>query len=408
MAEGKKIDRRTFLAVSTGTVAGALALGREGAASTKDGAGRATGSPIVRTLGRTGCKVPIVAMGVMNADNPELVRKAYELGVRHFDTANVYQRGRNEEMVGRVLVEELKARDKVVIATKILVRPPQRGLAAKDIRYLHQARMDESLRRLKTDYVDILYSHDVSDIEWVKSPALVDSLLELKARKKARFIGLSTHQNMDAVIKAAMEMKVYDVILTTLNYSLFDYPEYLDTLKKAADAGIGLVAMKTQCQQPWYKEELPADMKKFYEGPVLHSALLKWALRHEFITCAVPGFTAFDELNEDIAVIGNLEYTDAERKFLEDRTVKARMSAVCRACEKCLPGCPRGVDIPAVLRAHMYAACYGNLYQARDALNGLRLDNSVHACADCGQCSARCVRGVNISRRIDELRALLA
>jgi heterodisulfide reductase subunit C len=56
----------------------------------------------------------------------------------------------------------------------------------------------------------------------------------------------------------------------------------------------------------------------------------------------------------------------------------------------------------------MYAARYGNLYQARDTLNGLHLDNSVHACADCGQCSARCVRSVNIPRRIDELRALLA
>lgn len=66
------------------------------------------------------------------------------------------------------------------------------------------------------------------------------------------------------------------------------------------------------------------------------------------------------------------------------------------------------MDIPAVLRAHMYAARYGNLYQARDTLNGLHLDNSVHACADCGQCSARCVRSVNIPRRIDELRALLA
>src|SRR5215469_726945 len=78
----------------------------------------ATSSTLLqRTLGRTGLTLPIVSMGVMNADVPGILRRAYELGIRHFDTAAVYQNGRNEEMVGAVL-KEMGIRDKVIISTK--------------------------------------------------------------------------------------------------------------------------------------------------------------------------------------------------------------------------------------------------------------------------------------------------
>src|SRR5580765_1631877 len=80
-----------------------------------------SGALLERTLGRTGLKLPIVSMGVMNADVPGILRRAYELGIRHFDTAAVYQNGRNEEMVGSV-VKEMGIRDKVVISTKIGTR----------------------------------------------------------------------------------------------------------------------------------------------------------------------------------------------------------------------------------------------------------------------------------------------
>ena len=77
-----------------------------------------------RTLGKTGLTLPVVSMGVMNADIPGLLRRGYELGIRHLDTAAVYQNGRNEEMVGQV-IKEMGVRDKVVISTK----QPSRNLS---------------------------------------------------------------------------------------------------------------------------------------------------------------------------------------------------------------------------------------------------------------------------------------
>jgi len=88
---------------------------------TAPAAPKAEGSakPIYRALGRTGISLPIVSMGVMNADVPGLIPRSYELGIRHFDTAAFYQQGRNEEMVGR-MIKEMGVRDKVIISTKVL------------------------------------------------------------------------------------------------------------------------------------------------------------------------------------------------------------------------------------------------------------------------------------------------
>ena len=74
----------------------------------------ATGPVLQRTLGKTGLTIPVVSMGVMNADVPGLLRRAYEVGIRHFDTAAGYQQGRNEEMVGQV-IKEMGVRDKVCL-----------------------------------------------------------------------------------------------------------------------------------------------------------------------------------------------------------------------------------------------------------------------------------------------------
>src|SRR5437879_828035 len=99
----------------------------------------ANGALLERTLGRTGLKLPIVSMGVMNADVPGILRRSYELGIRHFDTAAVYQNGRNEEMVGSV-IKEMGIRDKVDIspsresALACKIRPTRRCVSSTALR----------------------------------------------------------------------------------------------------------------------------------------------------------------------------------------------------------------------------------------------------------------------------------
>jgi predicted aldo/keto reductase-like oxidoreductase len=178
-------------------------------------------------------------------------------------------------------------------------------------------------------------------------------------------------------------------------------------MKKAAAAGIGLVAMKTQCRQAWSKESGAAG-PEYHEGAVWHAALLKWALRLEYVATAIPGYTTFQQLETDWPVAFNLDYTPEETKFLASPGVQLALGGVCRQCGGCVGSCPQGVDVPALVRAHMYAADYGNFMEMRRALDEIPEGHGLQACDGCSQCTASCVRGVQIARRLGELQAIFA
>lgn len=365
------------------------------------------GGIIYRTLGKTGIRIPIVNMGVMNTLDSALMKRSYEIGVRYFDTAAWYMRGRNEEMLGNA-IKELNVRDKVIIGTKIYIPLRQRKISPEQAKETYLKIADESLKRLQTDYVDILYSHVVGSIDWLNNPGILGALKLLKEQKKARFIGFSTHQNMVECINEAVRTGFYDIILTAFNYAMADDENLINALKNANSNGIGLMAMKTQCSQYWYREYVPEGKKEYYKGRILHTAVLKWALRNDFITTAIPGYTNFQQMEEDFSVAYDLEYTEEEKKFLKDRKAKVAIKGYCQQCSRCLPICPNGVDIPALMRTHMYAACYSNFYQARDTLDEIPRGKSIQICRSCKTCVARCVNSVNIARRIDELKTIFA
>ncbi len=406
----RTLDRREFFSKALAGAGAAVALGRLGRPGELRAqaapAAAASGPLITRPLGKTGYTLPVVNMGVMNADNPELVRRAYELGVRHFDTAAGYQRGRNEEMVGRVL-DELKVRDKVVIATKVAIPPPMRASASPaELKAAFIRTFEGSLQRLRTDYVDMLYIHDVSRVEDLTRAGYVDALAELKSQKKVRFAGFSTHQNMGPCLDEAVRGGFYEVVLVAFNYSLAEDAALRRSLENAAAKGLGLIAMKTQCMQSWYMGELPAELQAFYSGSILQTAVLKWVLQHKFIHCAVPGYTTFSQLEEDMSVARDLAFTPEEKRFLSDRRIKLA-SAACVRCGECLGTCPAGVDTRVLMRAHMYLH-YPNVFEAKAALESLPAGRGLDRCASCDSCQAKCRGRVDIGRRIDQLKVHFA
>ena len=114
-----------------------------------------------RVLGKTGITLPVISMGVMNTDNPHLVRAALDAGVVHLDTAQGYQRGTNEAMIGGIL--KGRPRDSYVIATKAsLPKNQATGLYGADAtEEVYAKKIDVSLKNLGLDYVDIYYHHGV-------------------------------------------------------------------------------------------------------------------------------------------------------------------------------------------------------------------------------------------------------
>jgi len=140
--------------------------------------------------------------------------------------------------------------------------------------------------------------------------------------------------------------------------------------------------------------------RRQHAAGVSHPALLKWVLHHDFITTAVPGPQNFAELDEDFSVASNLDFSEEEKRFLRDPGVKSALKAVCRQCGACVLTCPRRVDVPSLIRAHMYAVSYVNREQALQTLSKIPRDRGLERCSSC---AARCRFSVPIAARLSEL-----
>ena len=356
---------------------------------------------IYRKLGRTGIEVPIVSMGAGACNDPSLVQACYEAGMRLFDTSDTYAFGRNEQMIGAVL-NQLKARDKAIIVTKTLGGPQRDATPPDKMKAAIDQSLEGSLKRLKTDYVDVLQLYDVRGPEAVRNQAIIDALAAVRKEGKVRFIGLSTHADMANVINAAVEAGVFDVIQTSFNFTMASDAPMMNAVANAGSKGIGIIAMKVLAGGARYPNP---DTLRQYPGAVITSAALKWVLRNEYVNTSIPGIANFDHLRANFTVASNLTLTDEESRFLSDNRITLGME-FCRQCSKCLASCPKKADIPDLMRVHMYAAQYGDFQLARQTINGIPRENGLQACTSCANCTARCANSVNIPRKIDELKLI--
>jgi len=351
---------------------------------------------IYRTLGRTEIQVPIVSMGVMNATDPKIIKQSYDAGVRLFDTAAAYRNGENEKMVGSVF-KEYGIREKVILQTKIL-HPVGVGygrstdpMSPEQVQKTFIKKFEESLKRLQTNYVDILFYHSVDDVYKLNDSGVREALIQIKNDGKARFLGISTHKKR--IIDEVAESGFFDVIMVQINYTMDDDTEYIESIKNAASIGMGIIAMKTQ------------GGNRLARSIMDHKAALKWVVRHEFISTAVPGYTDSDQLKENFSVAYDLRYTDEERMFLENKKVKMGTN-FCRQCGQCIADCPDRVDIPTLMRVHMYMTGYKNSQQAGDTLNEIHESKGLQNCSYCKKCTVRCRYIVDITKNIEELRTI--
>jgi predicted aldo/keto reductase-like oxidoreductase len=394
-------NRRQFIHA---TALGAVTAGLHAPllkADTKDSP--STPKIICRTLGRTKLSIPLLSFGVMNSDSPDLIRKGLEMGITHLDTAHVYLRGKSERVIGKVL-EERGGRDKVYIATKMrFERDGDRGTfsskgglrypAATEENLLQQ--LDKSLRRLRTDYVDILYLHSCSTPAMVTYEPMMKAFTKVKEQGKARYIGISTHTDEPDCIRAAADAGIWDVVLTAQNFMKKNRVEIRQACAYAAAKGLGIIAMKTQ-------GGVRLNQEKKVE--VNHAAALKWVLNDPNVCTTIPGITTFDQMDLDFNVMGNLELSEEERRDLE---ISAMLKGplFCQNCRECIPSCPHKVHIPSLMRAFMYKEGYGNLYHAQMTVSDLPPHRGLGVCTNCPTCTASCPNGIAIH---DRLRSLMA
>jgi predicted aldo/keto reductase-like oxidoreductase len=393
-------DRRGFLkksAAGLGAMAVFPVMAQENAEPSKPEQKETKEYAIVtRPFGATGLTLPVISMGCGACDNPEVVRAALDAGVVHLDTAWNYGNGANETMIAGVI--EGRPRDSYVIGTKVPGGPENRRKAE----YTSEAKagpfiekFEQSLSRLKLDYVDILSLHCTINRGTTLWEEYLNALQKMKKEGKARLTGVSTHANEPEVIEAAIESGVYDCVITSYNFRQPHLKEMNAAIAKAAKAGLGIIAMKTQAGIYWDRER---------QNIINMTAALKWVLQNENVHTTIPGFSTFDQLETDLSVMEDLKLTTEEKGDLDLGENLGLPGLYCPQCSDCAAKCPKGVDVPALMRSYMYAYGYRNLASAKVALDSVGLEGM--PCDDCLSCSIDCRMGFDVKGKIKDIARL--
>jgi uncharacterized protein len=388
----KNINRRGFLRTGITGAAGIVAISPSLISSAKPAQ---QSDFISRTLGKTGMKVPVISFGVMRSDNPNLCKAAYEKGIKLFDTANGYQNGNNETMLGNLLKDY--PRNSFYLATKVKPAGVDRDGKPSDQTTAEDflSKFNASLARLKMDYVDILYVHDIRNPEMLDYKPIINTIINLKKEGKAKFIGFSTHANEAVVIDAAAGKNIWDVILTSYNFKQTYVNELNSAIKKASQAGIGIIAMKTLAGGGFLDKEKTK--------PINTTAALKWVLSNPDVTSAIPGMTDFDQLDLNIKILSDISITDQEKKDL--LIASAEKGLYCTGCENCLNTCPFNLPVPDLMRAYMYAYGYSNPGMAHTLLSELGTNDN--PCKECSSCKVECTKRFDVREKIADISRLV-
>ncbi len=351
------LDRRDFLKLVAAAGLGSMLPGGGWA----DDAGAPSDTPTMplRDFGRTGVKVPILSLGGMFdiPNNHMVLRRALQLGVTYWDTAASYEGGRSETGIGAFFENEPEARKKVFLVTKSGARDP-----AGMTRLLNQ-----SLERMKTDWIDLYFVHGVKNIneigdhtkQWAE---------RAKREKKIRFIGFSTHSNMQECMEEAAKLGWIDGLMIKYDFRLMREDRMKRAVEACEKAGIGLTAMKTQGGGP-----IPADADAEKElaaafvarGFTAGQAKLKAVWSEPRIAAICSQMPNLRLLNENAAAaMDRVRLTHAEEAALQ-RYAARTACGYCAGCARLCESAAGGLPVADLMRVLMYERSYSSPTLAR-------------------------------------------
>jgi L-glyceraldehyde 3-phosphate reductase len=319
-----------------------------------------------RRCGRSGLMLPPISLGLWHnfgQERPfetqqEICRRAFDLGVTHFDLANNYgpPYGSAEENFGRMLATDFAGhRDELVISTKagydMWPGPYGEGGSRK---YL-LASLDQSLGRMGLDYVDIFYSHRFDPDTPLDET--MSALATAIARGKALYAGISSYSSARTMEAARLLADLgVPLLIHQPSYSMFNRWIEVDGLLDTLDAvGAGCIAFSPLAQgllTDRYLDGIPADSRVATGGAMSRDMLtednlahvralaglarergqslaqtaLAWALRDPRMTSLVIGASSVAQLEADLAALDNLAFTDAELDAIDKYATDAHIN----------------------------------------------------------------------------------
>ena len=308
-------------------------------------------------LGKTGLEVSRICLGCMSFGDPKLgrewtmtleparpiIRAAWEAGINFFDTANVYAAGTSEEIVGTVL-KELAPRDEIVLATKVNGEmrkgPNGRGQSRKAI----LSEIDNSLRRLKTDYVDLYQIHRFDYNTPIEET--LEALDEVVKSGKARYIGASSMWSWQFMkMLKTQEANGWSRFVSMQNHlNLMYREEEREMMPLCVDQGIGVIPWsplaRGRLARPWgevtKRSETDPFGRQIYDasaandeainnavatiakakGATMAQVALAWLMQKQPVTAPIVGVSKMEQLTDALGAL-SVKLTSDDVKALE-------------------------------------------------------------------------------------------
>lgn len=318
-----------------------------------------------RYCGHSGLMLPAVSLGLWHNfgsvdpyDEAErMVLAAFEQGITHFDLANNYgpEPGSAETNFGKILKENLAShRDEMIISTKaghdMWPGPYGDGSSRKNL----MASIDQSLRRMQLDYVDIFYSHRYDGVTPVEET--MQALIDIVRQGKALYVGISKYP-------AELQQKCYDILreahvpclISQYRASMYDNSALRDNLPVAKANGSGFICFSPLAQgllTDRYLNGIPENSRAArstgflqlddvtterieasrklrdiaaQRNQTLPQMALAWLLNHHGVTSVIVGASSVQQLNNNIAAIGNLTFSDTEIAAIDNVLTDKRL-----------------------------------------------------------------------------------
>ena len=286
----------------------------------------------------------------------KLLRRAYESGINYFDTARSYTD--SEEKLGNALSD---VRGEIILSTKT-------GATTPEVFWQH---LHESLRLLKTDYIDIYQFHNPA---FCPKPGdgsgLYECMLEAKAQGKIRFIGLTNHRL--AVAEEAVRSGLYDTLQFPFSYLASEQEEALVRLCEEMD--VGFICMKALA------------------GGLITRSDAAYAYLNQFPVAPIWGIQREGELDEFLTYQQQPPVMTEELRAFIQQERQELVGEFCRGCGYCAP-CPAGIEIHTCARMSLLlrrSPTKGHLSEAGQAMM-----KKIEGCLNCGQCKQKCPYGLD-------------
>jgi L-glyceraldehyde 3-phosphate reductase len=327
---------------------------------------------LYRRCGRSGLDLPAVSLGLwwnFGHDRPfemsrAIVRRAFDLGITHFDLANNYgpPYGSAEENFGRMLATDLAPyRDELVVSTKAGYDMWPGPYGDRGSRKYLLASLDQSLERMGLDYVDIFYSHR-PDLETPLEETM-GAVATAVHQGKALYAGISSYSAARTAEAAALLRDLgVSLLIHQPSYSMLNRwiePELLDVL---GDEGVGCITFSPLAQgmltdkyldgvphgsratrdyalsEDLLAEETLEKIRALNEiagrrGQTLAQMALAWTLRDPRVTSTLIGASSVEQLEENVAALDRLDFTEEELAEIDRHATESGVNLWARAIE---------------------------------------------------------------------------